>query len=172
MKYPVATLLAGFQENRENAFLRSQKQLAEETDLMIRMRKESKDEIHTFAQGLKAAYDLYVSGGLRDEDTESVVNNRLVEILEEHTPSSYRGWGANNIGNSKSTMREQQKKVARCRDACNSDKQKSAQELFLEELLAQSITEVSDYTFQKAGFQTKLGHVFATGKKRLDAEKK
>lgn len=170
MKYPVATLIAGFKANRENSFQRSQKQLAEETDLMIRMRKSSKDEIHTFAQGLKAAYDLYVSGGLHDADTDSVVNDKITEILENATPNYRRGWGAGQVGNSRSTMREQQKKVARCRDACNEDKQKSPQELFLDELLAQGIKEVSDYTFQKAGFQHKLGHVFATGKKALDGE--
>lgn len=171
MKYPVATLVAGFRENRENAFQRSQKQLAEETDLMIRMRKESREEISQFIEGMNVVVNLFETGHLYDGETDSIVNNKLVEVLEESTPKRYRGWGPNNVGNSKSTMREQQKKIARCRDACNSDKQKSAQELFLEELLAQSIAEVSDYTFQKAGFQNKLGHVFATGKKRLDAEK-
>lgn len=165
MKYPIETLIIGFEDIRLSERKRIEEYLEKNKNTLDKARTSSHEAIESWVEACAKVVKMHRDGDLFDYDSACLVNDKLVQVFDEAMKHNggfgqYRGSApGSHSQNIKGCMKNYNDSV---RDL-EGNSRPGELELFLIGMRDQGEEFVTDYGVQSAGFTTKLGGAYTRG---------
>jgi len=165
MKYPVETLILGFEDIRLSERKRIEEYLEKNQNTLDKAVESSNDAILSWVHACARIVKMHTDGALYNEDTGCLVNDKLVEVFDESMKhhggfGQYRGSAP---GSNSSNIKGCIKNVSDSKRDLDGNSEPGDLEIFLMGMRDQGEEFVTDYGVQSAGFNAKLGGAYTRG---------